>query len=99
MSLSDCTGAYFERPSALGFKCSTLKASAAAVVTAGVFAFPAGGLCGPKVLAVAPALDVRFWKALADVNRVSRQVGKVLRAEDDILHVAAATELSGTSSE
>jgi hypothetical protein len=28
-----------------------LKASAAAEVTAGVFAFPAGGLCGPKVLA------------------------------------------------
>jgi hypothetical protein len=36
-----------------------LKGAAAAEVTAGVFAFPAVGLCGPKVLVGGQALDVR----------------------------------------
>lgn len=38
-----------------------LKASAAAEVTAGVFAFPAGRLCGPKFLAGHRLLLVSDW--------------------------------------
>jgi hypothetical protein len=38
-----------------------LKASATTEVRAGVFAFPAGGPCGPKVLAEHPRLQHGAW--------------------------------------